>query len=354
MTLVAVYDSIVEDEQTEETVQEQTKHLYEPSEVQTEVKVGTCVYAREIKPNSGKYICTYNRVNPRENRFDPSVQDERKLIVNCPRINELNIPFHEENDFGFGTILEISDISKLLNALFKVNIDIAHREYYLKKDIQQDSGWWYGQVMEGYKVVCDPSSSKIICKKNPTDYPIVCTDDAYPFITKWISFEPTVELKFSNLHASNQIVDGKLVCSVDRSKDGWENGKFPSIVPINRDLANDNRGIHYNDFLYCYDYVNRLEKVVSKSEKDGTKWETDLNDSQKHYNIEPLHLYDNSKVQSPIDSRDFVKCRRSEISRSGNQVQTFTSIVKKYRPIVVPKVSDIFNDCIYKTRYEAY
>lgn len=139
MTFVAVYDSIVEHEQTNEEVVDRTKHLYEPVE-QKEIEIGTCVYAKEIKPNSGKYICTFNRVNPK-------VRSEQKVIVNCPRMNELNIPFHEENDFGFGTILEISDISKLLNALFKVNIDIAHREYYLKKDIQLDTGWWYGQVM---------------------------------------------------------------------------------------------------------------------------------------------------------------------------------------------------------------
>lgn len=208
---------------------------------------------------------------------------------------------------------------------------------------------------QSYTTICEGQGSTVICNDTSLDgSEIVYKDSAYPFKTKWISFEPTVELKFSNLHAANQVVDGKLVCTVDRSKDGWKDGEFPSIVPINRDLAKDNMGIHYNDFLYCYDYVNRLEKVVSRNSNDWSRWETDLNDSQKHYNIEPLHLYDNSRIQSPIDSRDFVRCRRSEITRNNKQVQTFTSIVKKYRPIILPKVSNIFNDCDYKTRYKAY
>lgn len=42
------------------------------------------------------------------------------------------------------TIIEIDDISNLIKALFKVNIDIAHREYYLKIDIPEKSDWWYG------------------------------------------------------------------------------------------------------------------------------------------------------------------------------------------------------------------
>lgn len=67
------------------------------------------------------------------------------------------------------TIIEIDDISNLMKALFKVNIDIAHREYYLKVDVPEQSDWWYGH-------------------KNGSS---------------WISFEPTVEFKFSNFHSDN-------------------------------------------------------------------------------------------------------------------------------------------------------
>ena len=84
-----------------------------------------------------------------------------------------------EDDFRQLTLMEISDLKVLLSALFKINIDIAHREYYLKIAIPEVSDWWYGYEEDG----------------------------------KWISFEPTVELKFSNFHAANQILDGKLICT---------------------------------------------------------------------------------------------------------------------------------------------
>ena len=57
----------------------------------------------------------------------------------------------------------------LLRALFKVNIHIAHDERYVKVDVPPESNWWYGY--------------------NDED--------------KWVSFEPTVEYKFCNLHAVN-------------------------------------------------------------------------------------------------------------------------------------------------------
>lgn len=62
VTFVAVYDSIVEHEQTNEEVVDRTKHLYEP-EVQNEIEIGTCDWAHELK--DGKHICTFNRVNPK-------------------------------------------------------------------------------------------------------------------------------------------------------------------------------------------------------------------------------------------------------------------------------------------------
>lgn len=77
-------------------------------------------------------------------------------------------------------MIEIGDVELLLSALLKINIDIAHREWFLKIDIPEETNYWYG-----YR-----------------------DDD------KWISFEPTVEYKFCNLHAANQVENGSLICSI--------------------------------------------------------------------------------------------------------------------------------------------
>lgn len=339
VTLVAVYDSLEEPSREDETKQieiDLTKKTHEPAE-QDEIEIGTCPYAEKLA--DGRSICTFNVLSPAN-------RETEKVRASCAKINGLDIPSHTDNDFGLGTILEIGDIAKLLKALFKVNIDIAHREYYLKKDIQMDSGWWYGQVMNGYNLMCE-DESQIVCPGFPEDYEVVCGDDGRKFPTKWISFEPTVEIKFSNFHSDNQIVDGKLICT--SSEIGQEGRK---IVPINRGLANDPMGMHHNDFLYCYDYVNKLRMVVSR---DGdVDWETQLDDNQMYYQVSPLHLYEDTWIQSPTDPNGFVKRRQNAIPRSNKQVQTFSAIVKKYRPIVMPKVQDIFDDCQRKTQYEAH
>lgn len=80
-----------------------------------------------------------------------------------------------------------------------------------------------------------------------------------------------------------------------------------------------------------------------------------FDDSQKYYVIEPLCLYGNLSCQSPVDVNDFVRDRLNTIARNERQVRTYTSIVKKYRPIIMPNVRDIFNDCssASDTKYEA-
>ena len=45
-------------------------------------------------------------------------------------------------------------------------------------------------------------------------------------------------------------------------------------------------------------------------------WDSEINDSQKYYEIRPLHLYENTKIQSPLDVNDFVRHRVDEIVRS--------------------------------------
>lgn len=85
----------------------------------------------------------------------------------CPFIKFLNKS--KESRFDVLSVVDIKDVVDLLRALFKINIHIAHDERYLKIVIPQASNYWYG-----YR-----------------------DDD------RWISFEPTVEYKFCNLHAAN-------------------------------------------------------------------------------------------------------------------------------------------------------
>ena len=130
------------------------------------------------------------------------------------------------------TIMEISDIANLLKALFKVNIDIAHREYFLKIDVPDASNWGYGYEEAG----------------------------------KWFSFEPEVELKFSNLHSDNQLNEegNHLICTTSDRND------TPVIVPVNRELSHNdslNKCVQYNDFKYCYDYCKSWQKTYER--RDG-------------------------------------------------------------------------------------
>ena len=128
------------------------------------------------------------------------------------------------------TLLEIDDISNLLKALFKINIDIAHREYFLKIDVPGPSDWWYGyRKGELGDIICDPSAV-IVCPESPilcdttgdvicgNEGCVVCGDNSQIVCgvkdVKLISFEPAVEFKFSNFHAANQVENGKLICTV--------------------------------------------------------------------------------------------------------------------------------------------
>ena len=113
--------------------------------------------------------------------LDPTAYGEDfSELTKCPYINLLNRAKQKTNDFAPLTMIEIGDVELLLSALFKINIDIAHREWFLKIDVPEVSDYWYG----------------------------------YRDGDKWISFEPTVEYKFCNLHAANQVENGSLICSI--------------------------------------------------------------------------------------------------------------------------------------------
>ena len=122
----------------------------------------------------------------------------------------------------------------------KINIDIAHREYFLRLDVPNDSSWWYGYIVE-----------------------------------KYISFEPCVEYKFSNMHASNQLKDGKLICC---SGEDIER----TIVSVNRELMNDLNSNHYNEYLYYYDYSNSLKRIMVTDRNPSLPV---FDDCQKYYSI---------------------------------------------------------------------
>ena len=123
----------------------------------------------------------------------------------------------------------------------KINIDIAHREYFLRLDVPNDSSWWYGYIVE-----------------------------------KYISFEPCVEYKFSNMHASNQLKDGKLICC------SGEEDIERTIVPVNRELMNDIDSNHYNEYLYHYDYSNALKSIMVTDRNPSLPV---FDDCQKYYSI---------------------------------------------------------------------
>lgn len=142
---------------------------------------GSNIVCKNITGVPGEIICSSSGHDDIVCEDDGTGDSEGELVgVNCSKINALNRLISESNDFNTTTWIEIDDVATLIKALLKVNIDIAHREYYLKIDEPNDSAWWYGSSNNG----------------------------------KFVSFEPTIEYKFSNFHASNQVQNGKLVCTV--------------------------------------------------------------------------------------------------------------------------------------------
>ena len=200
--------------------------------------LNACRYLSDSVNKDGMKYCKFLGINP--NPTGATNGYPYRKGIDCPYVKMLKDinGFSETgsysdttNDFEIMTLLQIDDISNLLKALFKINIDIAHRECYLKVDIPAKSDWWYG----------------------------------YTDGSKWISFEPTVEYKFSNFHAANQVWNGKLICTVA----GLNADDFPTnmwITPINRDLVEDaktgrKQAIHYNDLYYYYDYKQTLSGI---------------------------------------------------------------------------------------------
>jgi hypothetical protein len=317
--LVAVYDKVVVplngDEQ--DKLDGVSSYLVDPR-VQDEPDhtLGTCQYWSghpDIdKVNSeGKCYCTLIGLNPRE--YDESRFDEFSA---CPFLSLLNRLKSSANDFMPLTMLEIVDVVNLLKALFKINIDIAHKEYFLKIDVPEKSDWWYGEILgeadEALDEIICTNSGDVVCG-TPSNYQVVCFNGD----VKWISFEPAIEFKFSNFHTANQVEDGRLVCRIDKTRAlNWR------ITPVNRELIGEynTNAVHYNDLYYYYDYRKTLQSVQKRKNDTTDRNKTiddnistnvtpTLDDQQNYYDIRPLCLYENSTIQSPVDANDFLRHR---------------------------------------------
>ena len=241
--------------------------------------------------------------------LDPKrYEDHFEELDDCPYVKILRELYgglvSKDDIFKATTIIEVSDIANLLKALFKVNIDIAHREYFLKIDVPEESNWWYGCTVGDIKpyLVCDANSTQIVYYDSDGGDDIVCLDG------KWVSFEPTVQLKFSNLHSDNQLnEEGNLICTTKSRLD------IPKIVPVNRELSfeyENNACVQYNDVFYCYDYWKSWKgtyKRVGPTSDALEKIYIPIEDAQNCYEVKPLGLYENTQLQSPTDANDFVK-----------------------------------------------
>ena len=267
LVFVAVYDETVNietsDEKSDESGQGQSQSPEEQTMVDAIPDCGHCKPYDEGGHTHGFY-CTLQGLDPR--RYEPYFGEldtftDKPNLSECPYVKALRLLYgvgdyrtgkSKENDLKQTTIIDIGDIANLLKALFKVNIDIAHREYFLKIDVPEPSNWWYGYTTGDVNpyIVCDPDSMEI-CYVSASEDDVVCVERG-----NWISFEPMVELKFSNLHSDNQIdEEGNLICTTSLNTD-----KFPNklvITPVNRELSfipEKNENTQFNDMFYCYDY----------------------------------------------------------------------------------------------------
>ena len=118
-----------------------------------------------VYTKDGCKYCKYGWVDPKIGN------DLGRNEVECPYVRLLlDGEITSEGDtFAPMTLMEIDDISNLLKALFKINIDISHREYFLKVDIADASDRWYGE-----KVGHESGEDNIVCIDINN---IVCLDD---------------------------------------------------------------------------------------------------------------------------------------------------------------------------------
>ena len=164
--LSAVYDMIKIPVSVEEPVETEESNLGDEFIQDQPPILDSCdKYLSTSANRDGCKYCKYGWVDPKIGN------DLGRNEVECPYVRLLlDGEITSEGDtFAPMTLMEIDDISNLLKALFKINIDIAHREYFLKVDIADASDRWYGE-----KVGHESGEDNIVCIDINN---IVCLDD---------------------------------------------------------------------------------------------------------------------------------------------------------------------------------
>ena len=134
------------------------------------------------------------------------------------------------DDFYYGTLLEIEDVAKLFKALFKANIHIANNEFYVKKWLEDETNWWYGYVVD-HGIVCEnPTQDQIVCEKDGSGS-VVCNssrEDDFQTYDNVVKFPPDGGGdKYNNsgnvvcgehvdvVCPKNEGETGEIICSID-------------------------------------------------------------------------------------------------------------------------------------------
>ena len=154
MVFVGVYDEIQQPEyDSTESIVEDTYVDLEPYDDQEDLPPLSCLYWSGDELNKdGISYCKLTGLDPQkyEHGFDE--------LFECPFVEMFS-----DNAFKDGTglvrmdLLAIESVTNLLRALFKVNLYIAHNEYFLKMDVEDSTGWWYGYTSGDLfaPIICD-------------------------------------------------------------------------------------------------------------------------------------------------------------------------------------------------------
>ena len=178
--LSAVYDMVKLPVSIEEPVETVEPNLGDEFVQDQSPNLDSCdKYLSTSANRYGCRYCKYSWVDPKTGNIDGRNE------VACPYVRLLlDGEITSEGDtFAPMTLMEIDDISNLLKALFKINIDIAHREYFLKIDIPDVSDGWYGEK-PGHEdiIVCFDIDGNIVCEYSDKDEIICDSSDENPVV----------------------------------------------------------------------------------------------------------------------------------------------------------------------------
>ena len=137
LVFVAVYDETKDIDNQHTDIDASGKGSTIPEAEQYEITTSlTCDHCKSYVDSTGHtygQYCDLTGLDPRR------YEDHFEEIDACPYVKFMRELYggrvSKTDIFKATTIIEVSDIANLLKALFKVNIDIAHREYFLKIDV---------------------------------------------------------------------------------------------------------------------------------------------------------------------------------------------------------------------------